>query len=187
METKVIAIDWTINTWKSTLIKNQQLLYDNKKTLVFPETARWVMDDFPWSENDQDIFQEIIYHRESERLHQIKREVNKWIYDLILVDRTSLSWWIFWMFNQDNWKSTKLNPSVFDPSIYDKVILFNKPIWEYKWSVDAFKWYNDSSLNSLFKKYIPHCFPQTVEFDNYFINQYEVDSEIAKTLWLNFQ
>ena len=62
METKVIAIDWTINTWKSSLIKNTGEFYTalDANVKVYPEVARWVMSDFPGSENDQNIFQDII-------------------------------------------------------------------------------------------------------------------------------
>lgn len=184
MNTKVIAVDWIPNAWKSTLIKNQYDFYKSLdvKVKVYPEVARWVMADFPGSENDQNIFQDIIYHRESERLHHLRKDIKENIYDLILVDRTSLSGWIFWMFNQDQWRASKLNPSVFDPSLYSSVILFTDPIWSYKWDVDAFQWYNDDRLNNLFKQYIPHCFSQTKEFSNYLDQEKEVDEYAASIL-----
>ena len=184
METKVISIEWPPNVWKTKLISNQELLYDKKKLLVYPEVARTVMKDFPWSEADQNIFQDIIFYRESERLYQLDRDVKKWLWDLILVDRTSLSWRIFSRFNEDNWNSNKTTPAIINPKIYDRVILFTKPIGDYGWWVKAFNDYNNPQLNELFDQYITRCFPQTVKFDNYLRNQWEADNEIASVLWL---
>ena len=184
METKVIAVEWAPNWWKSTLISHVSDFYGSidANVKVYPEVARVVMEDFPGSEHDQDKFQEIIYHRESERLHRLEQDIKSNIYDLILVDRTSLSGWIFWMFNEDSGASTKLNPSVFNPSLYSSVILFTDPIGLYKWDVDAFKWYNDWALNDLFKKYIPYCYPQTKQFSNYLEQEEEVKEHIASIL-----
>lgn len=185
MLTKVIAIDWVQNSWKTKLTNNIKELYSDLNIKFFPEIAREVMRDFPWSENDQDLFQEIIYHRESERVHQIRRDVALSIYDLIVVDRTSLSSWVFAMFNEDNWNATKTYPAILHRKIYDKVILFTKSIWDYKWDVKAFSDYDKWNLPELFERYIPHWFPQTVKFDNYLVNQEEVDQNIAEIILKN--
>ncbi len=182
METKVIAIEWSPNCGKSTLIKNTAAMHDDLNILLYPETAREVMKDYPWSENNQDMFQEIIYHRESERLYKLEQDVKSWLYDAIIIDRSSLSWWIFWMYNEDKWVSTKLRPTVYKPDSYDNLILFTKPMWTYNWSVDAFNWYNNPELNELFKKYIPQCYKNCVSYENYLNNMREVDQYVYNVL-----
>lgn len=182
METKVIVVEWCPNVWKSTLISKTKELYEDLNILVYPETAREVMRDYPWSENDQDMFQEIIYHRESERLYKLEQDIKSWLYDAIIIDRSSLSWWIFSMYNEDNWKVSKLMPAINKPKLYDHVIFFDTPIWKYKWDVDAFVWYNEESLNELFKRYIPYCYKNCVSYRNYLENKDEVDEYIKNVL-----
>ena len=75
MNTKVIAIDGPPNSWKTTLINDIKQRYWFLNIKVFEETAREVMRDFPWSENNQDMFQDIIYHI-SLILHSLKMGLN---------------------------------------------------------------------------------------------------------------
>ena len=180
MNTKVIAIDGPPNSWKTTLINDIKQRYWFLNIKVFEETAREVMCNFPWSENNQDMFQDIIYHRESERVYQIKRDISLWIYDLILVDRTSLSWHIFSLFNENNWSTTKITPPIFH-QIYDSVILFTDPIWDYKWSVDSFKLYNDSTLSDMFVEYI-YKYDNVISTQNYLISKEIVLEHIENSL-----
>lgn len=189
-KTRVISIEWPPNCGKSTLISNIKDSYNDLNILFYPETAREVMNDYPWSELNQDMFQEIIYHREAERIYKLKQDVQLWIYDAIIIDRTSMSWWIFSVFNQDKWVIEFLMPALNFPSIYDNVIFFEKPIGDYKWNVEAFVWYNNNDLNDLFKRYIPSCYKKCVTYNNYLENMEEVDQYIYKLLreeWRSLQ
>lgn len=171
---KVVAISWVQNTGKSTLIKNH-INQDGVQYLW--ETARDIMSDYPWI-SMQD-FQDLIYHRESERVVKIQQLKIRQDIRLLLVDRTSLDGHVYSMRSQDVGVIQNIKPAIYNPKLYDSVIYLKKSIWPYK--SDKFKHYEGQEFADMLEKYITRSYTTTV-FNNYLENQKEIDEFI---LWIS--
>lgn len=189
----IIAIEWIWNCWKSTIInwskdwsvKPIQERFPGMKFKFYGETARDVMNDFDNIQNrDMQSFQDIIYHLEVVRIHQLREDIRQQLYDVIFVDRTTLWNQIFAIENQRLGKLKNLNPLVCDPTIYDHIIYMNQPIWSYSEKHAAFNHYETEQFINTFTKYIEFCFDKDVvhTFKNYLDDQSEVDILIEKIM-----
>lgn len=181
--TKVIAIEWLPNTWKSTLIERIKWKYTNTK--FYNETAREVMEEFDSIQNrDMQSFQDIIYHKEAQRVFQIKEDIRKWIYDFIVIDRTSLWNWIFAMYNKELNIIDRIHDPIYDPKLYDLVLYMNEPIGKYSEKNKAFKQYETDEFIIMFDAYIWDCFPNVQTYSNYLEKEKEIDLALqAFKLW----
>ena len=156
---KTIAFSWIWNTWKSTAIQNlkDKLELEWQKVLIYPEIARQLFNVLETQGITQ--FQKEINRKEIDRLSQIHNEKSKWIYDTLLIDRTTVDNRVYFEFNKSIWKidSNEQIEKTYN-WIYDNIILFTEPIKETN-SREDFKAYDDYKyLRLLFDRFINHYY-----------------------------
>ena len=171
-----IAFTWPWNTGKSTIINklNEELMKEFSVS-VYNETARDVLDqidnDFNMSE-----FQNEISKLESTRIKEIENDISQ----ILLLDRTSVDWLVYSMFNRKKWYDISLNQwKIWD---YDLVILFTEEFK--KTNTEQFTHYNDTELVDLFRMVMNYMYKwKVIEFKN--ASEYEEILETIKTLYFN--
>lgn len=162
-----VAFEWPGNTGKSTIIKKlaEDLSYSigdnqwcNPKTVsIYPETARKVLDEKWFGSMSQ--FQQSISALEDERLKELEQDTA----DVLLIDRTCMSWLVYSIFNLDQWFPIRMNQE--SKGDYDLVILFTEEFK--KTQTEQFEHYNDGSLVELFRNMMKFLYWDKVhEFRN---------------------
>ena len=167
-----IAFTWPWNTWKSTVIKKLEkdlLLMLRKEWIewnrinkgsiaIYPETARLVLDSIN-DEFDMWEFQNKISALEDKRVTEIKNDMS----DVLLLDRTSVDWVMYSVFNMMQGYPIWLNQNHIGE--YDLIILFTE---EFKrTNTEQFAHYNDERLVELFRMLMNYVYKgKVVEFAN---------------------
>ena len=150
--TKLIALSWPGNTWKTTLQKKivEKLQSDGYKVLYFPESARVAMGDVGTS--DMSEFQNMIQEIESNRSEIIQNQLSKWLFDVIICDRTRMEQNAYLLYNITKGIITEpvtIKPQQID---YDRVYYFDSPIKET--TTQEFNHYNNEELNDLMRRLV---------------------------------
>ena len=158
-----VAFTWPGNTWKSTVINwLRDSLSKMFNVSVYEETARSVLDknkDSEWI-FDMEWFQWEICRLENERVEKMKEDMA----DILLIDRTSLDWLVYSIFNLKNWNWLNLNQK--DIADYDLVILFTETFKQT--NTPQFAHYNDDKLVDLFRTVMRYVYgDKLVEFWNW--------------------
>lgn len=148
MSTKVIAFSGIWNTWKTTIIwklsEDFSLMWFKVK--VFDEIARSLYHilESEWLYK----FQIAINDWEINRLEEIKKTIKEWIYDIVLIDRTTIDNRAFYEINKMTyWRNNWDSFSRYHENIYDLVIFFNSQIKSTE--NQHFLQYNNSQLDIL--------------------------------------
>ncbi len=178
MNTQVsIAFTWPWNTGKSTIIKQlEKELSKEFGVSTYNETARDVLDKQSenWIDFNMSEFQNEISKLESQRIDDIKNDIS----EILLLDRTSVDWLVYSMFNRKKWYSISMNQeAIWD---YDMVILFTEEFK--KTNTEQFSHYNDNELVDLFRMVMNYMYKwKVVEFNN--ASDYEEILEEIKVLY----
>lgn len=118
--------------------------------LHFPESARVAISDVGTS--DMSKFQNAIQNIESERADIIKSQLAKWLFDLIICDRTRIEQNAYLIYNVAKGIITEqvtIQPQQIE---YDKVYYFDTPIKQT--TTKEFAHYNNDELNDLMRRIV---------------------------------
>lgn len=181
------------NTAKSSLINwhpqapwiRELLENEWKKVLVLGEVAREVAETINPSD-DMSRFQEAISKKEEVRLAHLEKHIASWLYDVILVDRTFIDNFAYFVKNVLDKRITSQTSVVYpDIDLYDSVIYFDTPIKET--STEAFSHYNDDEINMLMKHFVKRRFWDKAKlFQNAITDREQVLVHIENLLWIKF-